>query len=151
MATVRMVVEERVMQVSQDSLRGLQEQRIYHSSWSQTFYQGPVESATTDQESAAKEFVRIYYEVFDLNPPELLGVYQEGSMLTFNGDRIQGSQNIVTKLNERPPQLQACHFQRGMPAIRPRRGVFAMAKGELKHSDGLHAFKFSEVFLQTPS
>ncbi|MCL7046915.1 hypothetical protein MKW94_002780 [Papaver nudicaule] len=52
-----------------------------------------------DPETVSKAFVEHYYTTFDANRANLGSLYQESSMLTFEGQQIQGSQNIVAKLN----------------------------------------------------
>ena len=55
-------------------------------------------------DEVSKAFVEHYYSTFDLNRAALANLYQEGSMLTFEGQKIQGSQNIVAKLTTLPFQ-----------------------------------------------
>ncbi|XP_013623082.1 nuclear transport factor 2A isoform X1 [Brassica napus] len=57
-----------------------------------------------DPDAVAKAFVEHYYTTFDANRAGLVSLYQEGSMLTFEGQKIQGSQNIVAKLTSLPFQ-----------------------------------------------
>ncbi|GMY22716.1 nuclear transport factor 2B [Fagus crenata] len=55
-------------------------------------------------DEVSKAFVEHYYSTFDSNRVALAKLYQEGSMLTFEGQKIQGSQNIVAKLTTLPFQ-----------------------------------------------
>ncbi|GMN49263.1 hypothetical protein TIFTF001_018430 [Ficus carica] len=57
-----------------------------------------------DPDSVAKAFVEHYYSTFDANRAGLANLYQDSSMLTFEGQKIQGSQNIVAKLTSLPFQ-----------------------------------------------
>lgn len=43
-------------------------------------------------------FIAYYYQLFQENRQSLGNLYQEQSMLTFEGQKFQGSQAIVTKL-----------------------------------------------------
>eukprot|EP00934_Nitzschia_sp_Nitz4_P003325 Nitzschia sp. Nitz4//scaffold1_size375055//58598//59049//NITZ4_000223-RA/size375055-augustus-gene-0.707-mRNA-1//-1//CDS//3329540886//3315//frame0 len=49
-------------------------------------------------DEVAKAFVQHFYQQFDSNPDNLAGLYSPTSMLTFEGEQIQGTQNILTKL-----------------------------------------------------
>ncbi|KAL4331634.1 hypothetical protein AHAS_Ahas13G0519700 [Arachis hypogaea] len=60
-----------------------------------------------DPDALAKAFVEHYYTTFDNNRPGLASLYQDGSMLTFEGQKIQGSPNIVAKLTSLP--FSQCH------------------------------------------
>ncbi|KAL9998168.1 putative nuclear transport factor 2, NTF2-like domain superfamily [Helianthus debilis subsp. tardiflorus] len=51
-----------------------------------------------DPDTVAKSFVEHYYSTFDTNRATLANLYQDSSMLTFEGQKIQGSSNIVAKL-----------------------------------------------------
>ncbi|ONK58515.1 uncharacterized protein A4U43_C09F13870 [Asparagus officinalis] len=57
-----------------------------------------------DPDDVAKAFVGHYYRTFDSNRAGLGGLYQDASMLTFEGDKIQGAQAIVGKLMSLPFQ-----------------------------------------------
>ncbi|XP_057417837.1 nuclear transport factor 2A-like [Lotus japonicus] len=57
-----------------------------------------------DPDALAKAFMEHYYSTFDSNCAALANLYQEGSMLSFEGQKIQGSQNIVAKLTSLPFQ-----------------------------------------------
>nr|CAD1824484.1 unnamed protein product [Ananas comosus var. bracteatus] len=58
-----------------------------------------------DPDVMAREFVEHYCMTFNRNRAALGELYQEGSMLTFEGDKIQGAQAIVAKLASLPFQL----------------------------------------------
>ncbi|CAM8876369.1 unnamed protein product [Rhodiola kirilowii] len=51
-----------------------------------------------DPDAVAKAFVEHYYSTFDANRAGLANLYQDNSMPTFEGQKTQGSQNIVAKL-----------------------------------------------------
>ncbi|KAL7241011.1 hypothetical protein ACSBR2_006602 [Camellia fascicularis] len=75
-----------------------------------------------DPDTVAKDFVEHYYSTFDANRAGLANLYQESSMLTFEGQKIQGSQTIVAKLTSLPfQQCQHKHHHRRLPALRPCR------------------------------
>jgi hypothetical protein len=47
-------------------------------------------------------FISYYYQLFESNRPALGTLYQEQSMLTFEGQKFQGTQNIINKLQQLP-------------------------------------------------
>lgn len=49
-------------------------------------------------------FLDYYYNMFSTNRAGLAGLYQEASMLTFEGNKFQGVQAIITKLTSLPFQ-----------------------------------------------
>ena len=55
-----------------------------------------------DLEEVAKAFVGHYYRMFDADRAGLGSLYQDASMLTFEGQKIQGSQGIVAKQTSLP-------------------------------------------------
>ncbi|QIW95179.1 hypothetical protein AMS68_000697 [Peltaster fructicola] len=55
-----------------------------------------------DFENIAKQFTEFYYNLFDNNRPELVSLYRNNSMLTFETSPVQGATNIVQKLVDLP-------------------------------------------------
>lgn len=55
-------------------------------------------------EEVGRAFVLHYYNIFDTNRAGLQSLYQEMSMMTFEGEKIQGSQAIAQKLTSLPFQ-----------------------------------------------
>lgn len=99
-----------------------------------------------DPNDLAKAFVEHYYSTFDSNRAALGNLYQEGSMLTFEGIKTQGSQNIVAKLTSLP--FQQCHHtittidcQHSGPAG----GMIVVVSGNLQLAGEQHALKFGQV------
>ena len=99
-----------------------------------------------DPDSVAKAFVEHYYSLFDSNRAALANLYQEGYMLTFDGQKIQGSQNIVAKLTNLP--FQQC--QHSITTVDcqpsgPAGGMLVFVSGNLQLAGEQHALKFSQV------
>lgn len=97
-------------------------------------------------DDVSKAFVEHYYTTFDSNRAALANLYQEGSMLTFEGQKIQGAQNIVAKLTSLP--FQQC--QHGITTVDcqpsgPAGGMLVFVSGNLQLSGEQHALKFSQV------
>ncbi|CAN1152563.1 Nuclear transport factor 2A [Linum perenne] len=102
-----------------------------------------------DPDAVAKAFVDHYYSTFDSNRAGLANLYQDGSMLTFEGQKIQGSQNIVAKLTSLP--FQQC--QHSITTVDcqpsgPAGGMLVFVSGNLQLSGEQHALKFSQVILK---
>ncbi|RZC60204.1 hypothetical protein C5167_021953 [Papaver somniferum] len=99
-----------------------------------------------DPEAVSKAFVEHYYTTFDANRGSLGSLYQEGSMLTFEGQQIQGSQNIVAKLNSLP--FQQCKHTITTVDCQPSGpagGMLVFVSGSLQLAGEQHALKFSQI------
>jgi hypothetical protein len=51
-----------------------------------------------DFDGIAKAFVGHYYTTFDSNRANLVSLYQDNSMLTFEGERFMGREAILKKI-----------------------------------------------------
>jgi hypothetical protein len=51
-----------------------------------------------DFDGIAKAFVGHYYTMFDSDRSSLASLYQDNSMLTFEGERFQGRESILKKI-----------------------------------------------------
>ncbi|KAI3452583.1 hypothetical protein Pfo_009247 [Paulownia fortunei] len=63
-----------------------------------------------DPDAVAKAFVEHYYSTFDTNRAGLANLYQDSSMLTFEGQKFQGAQSITAKLTSLPFQQCQHHI-----------------------------------------
>ncbi|KAL6011619.1 Nuclear transport factor 2A [Asimina triloba] len=102
-------------------------------------------AAAMDPDTVAKAFVEHYYRAFDADRASLAGLYQDGSMLTFEGQKIQGSQNIVAKLTSLP--FQQCHHSISTVDCQPSGpagGMLVFVSGNLQLAGEQHALKFSQ-------
>lgn len=63
----------------------------------------------SDPEAVAKAFTDHYYSTFDNNRSGLAGLYQDQSILTFEGQKFQGTQQITEKLGGLP--FQSCQHR----------------------------------------
>lgn len=99
-----------------------------------------------DPDAVARAFVEHYYSTFDANRAGLANLYQDGSMLTFEGQKIQGSQNIVAKLTGLP--FQQCKHNITTVDCQPSGpagGMLVFVSGSLQLAGEQHALKFSQV------
>ncbi|KAI3922722.1 hypothetical protein MKW98_006853 [Papaver atlanticum] len=105
-----------------------------------------------DPEALSKAFVEHYYSTFDTNRGGLGGLYQETSMLSFEGEKIQGGTAIVNKLTSLPFQqckhnITTVDFQPSGPAG----GMLVFVSGNLQLAGEQHALKFSQMFHLMPT
>ncbi|MBA0624591.1 hypothetical protein Godav_009927 [Gossypium davidsonii] len=100
-----------------------------------------------DPDAVAKAFVEHYYTTFDANRAGLANLYQDGSMLTFEGQKIQGSQSIVAKLTSLP--FQQCQHSITTVDCQPSGagGMLVFVSGTLQLAGEQHALKFSQVII----
>ncbi|KAF9619335.1 hypothetical protein IFM89_006522 [Coptis chinensis] len=105
-----------------------------------------------DPDGVAKQFVDHYYTTFDANRTGLGNLYQESSMLTFEGQKIQGSTNIVAKLTSLP--FQQCKHSITTVDCQPSgpaNGMLVFVSGNLQLSGEQHTLKFSQMFHLMPT
>ncbi|KAK4603265.1 nuclear transport factor 2B [Quercus suber] len=103
-------------------------------------------------DEVSKAFVEHYYSTFDSNRSALANLYQEGSMLTFEGQKIQGSPNIVAKLTSLPFQQCKHHITTvDCQPSGPSGGMLVFVSGNLQISGEQHALKFSQMFHLIPT
>ena len=55
-----------------------------------------------DADSVGKAFLQYYYQQLERNRAGLANLYQDASMLTFEGQKFQGPQAIMGKLGQLP-------------------------------------------------
>ncbi|OAY65098.1 Nuclear transport factor 2 [Ananas comosus] len=100
-----------------------------------------------DPDGVARAFVEHYYRTFDGNRAALGGLYQEGSMLTFEGDKIQGAQSIVAKLTSLPFQQCLHHISTvDCQPSGPQGGMLVFVSGAIQLAGENHQLKFSQGF-----
>ncbi|KAF6148459.1 hypothetical protein GIB67_038814 [Kingdonia uniflora] len=105
-----------------------------------------------DPEAVSKAFVDHYYSTFDSNRANLGNLYQDTSMLSFEGEKIQGSQNIVTKLAGLP--FQQCKHNITTVDCQPSGpvgGMLVFVSGNLQLAGEQHVLKFSQMFHLMPT
>ncbi|KAK4377071.1 hypothetical protein RND71_003367 [Anisodus tanguticus] len=105
-----------------------------------------------EAETVSKAFVDHYYSTFDTNRAGLGNLYQENSMLTFEGIKTQGSQNIVAKLTSLPFQLcQHTITTIDCQPSGPASGMLVLVSGNLQLAGEQHALKLLEMFHLMPT
>ncbi|KAK1260137.1 Nuclear transport factor 2 [Acorus gramineus] len=103
-------------------------------------------------ELVAKAFVDHYYHLFDNNRTSLSSLYGTTSMLTFEGQKIHGAEEIARKLIELP--FNHCkHFVStvdGQPSS-VLGGILVFVSGSLQLPGEEHLLKFSQMFQLIPT
>ena len=56
----------------------------------------------SDPEAVGKAFLQYYYQLFESNRAALGSLYADGSVLSFQGEKHQGTQAIAGKLSSLP-------------------------------------------------
>lgn len=77
-------------------------------------------------------FLQYYYGLFATNRAGLASLYQDQSMLTFEGQKFQGAQQIIGKLTSLP--FQKCAVQPNSTDFQPSvsGGVLVFVTGQIK-------------------
>ncbi|KAF8071157.1 NTF2A [Scenedesmus sp. PABB004] len=103
-----------------------------------------------DPEAVGKAFLQYYYQLFESNRPGLSNLYQDGSMLTFEGQKFQGTQAIVGKLTQLPfNQCKvSCVSMDFQPSVSG--GIMVFVTGSIVTEGESNALKFSQVFHLVP-
>ncbi|KAJ6237969.1 hypothetical protein M0813_03202 [Anaeramoeba flamelloides] len=104
----------------------------------------------TDFEEIGKEFLSFYYDTFDNNREGLADLYQEESMLTYNGEQFKGQESIVNKLaglKFNSIQHQLNDYQ-SHPSLQD--SVLVSACGTIFIDNNENGINFSQVFLLAP-
>ncbi|GJN15632.1 hypothetical protein PR202_gb02565 [Eleusine coracana subsp. coracana] len=88
-----------------------------------------------DPDAVARAFVEHYYATFDTNRAALATLYQDGSMLTFEGDKILGTTHITNKLTSLP--FQQCQHTIATVDCQPsgpQGGMLVFVSGSIRTS-----------------
>uniref|UniRef100_A0A0E0LXA3 NTF2-related export protein n=1 Tax=Oryza punctata TaxID=4537 RepID=A0A0E0LXA3_ORYPU len=105
-----------------------------------------------DADAVAKAFVEHYYRTFDTNRPALVSLYQDGSMLTFEGQQFLGAAAIAGKLGSLP--FAQCHHDINTVDCQPsgpQGGMLVFVSGSLRTGPDEHPLKFSQMFQLLPA
>ncbi|OGM42262.1 putative nuclear transport factor NTF-2 [Aspergillus bombycis] len=99
----------------------------------------------------AEQFVEFYYNTFDNQRGNLLGLYRNDSMLTFENDSILGASNIIEKLTTLA--FQKVSHQVSTLDSQPSNangGILVMVTGILLVDEEETPMKFSQTFQLSP-
>lgn len=103
-------------------------------------------------EIVGRAFVQHYYRLFDTERASLTGLYQPSSILTFEGHRFLGTEEISNKLIGLP--FEACQHAITTIDCQPSSingGVIVFVSGRLQLAGEEHQLKFSQMFHLAPT
>ncbi|XP_031286722.1 nuclear transport factor 2B-like [Pistacia vera] len=103
-------------------------------------------------DTLGKSFVDHYHHLFDSDRPSLSSLYQPTSMLTFEGQKIFGVDDISTKLNQLP--FDQCRHLINTIDSQPctsTGGIVIFVSGSLQLAGEEHHLRFSQMFHLTPT
>lgn len=109
-------------------------------------------SSSIDQ--VAQSFVQYYYSAYSQNRPSLAALYQDSSMLTFEGQQIQGASGIIEKLTSLPatPSTPAIDTLDAQPAYPTNSGaILIFITGRMQLEAGGQAIRFSQTWQLVPT
>ena len=101
-------------------------------------------------EGVGRAFVDHYYHLFDNDRSSLCSLYHPSSMLTFEGHKVEGVDDISQKLNLLP--FDQCQHVISTIDSQPSSftaGIMVFVSGSLKLSGEEHRLRFSQVLLLT--
>ncbi|CAK9146818.1 unnamed protein product [Ilex paraguariensis] len=102
-------------------------------------------------EMVGRAFVDHYYQLFDNDRASLCSLYQPTSILTFEGQIIQGVDDISRKLNQLP--FDQCHHLISTIDSQPSAfagGIIVFVSGSLQLQGEDHPLRFSQMFHLIP-
>lgn len=104
----------------------------------------------SDPDAVGSAFISYYYQLFEGNRQSLAPLYQDASMLTFEGLKFAGTQQIVGKLAALP--FGACKVHVSSKDFQPSvsGGIMVFVTGNLMTEGQDHPLKFSQVFHLMP-
>ncbi|EEF43911.1 nuclear transport factor 2B [Ricinus communis] len=103
-------------------------------------------------ETVGKAFVNHYYNLFDNDRSSLASLYHPSSMLTFEGQKILGVDDISSKLNNLP--FDQCKHAISTIDTQPSSfagGIVVFVSGSLQLAGEEHPLRFSQMFHLIPS
>ncbi|XP_021719400.1 nuclear transport factor 2-like [Chenopodium quinoa] len=105
-----------------------------------------------DYEGLGTSFVIHYYNLFDNERPSLISLYQPTSLLTFEGQKFQGVEEISNKINSLP--FNQCLHSISTIDTQPSSingGIIVFVSGSLQLAGEEHQLRFSQMFHLIPT
>ncbi|GAB4830935.1 Nuclear transport factor 2B [Ancistrocladus abbreviatus] len=99
-----------------------------------------------------RAFVDHYYHLFDNDRMSLSSLYQPTSMLSFEGQKIQGAEEISSKLSGLP--FDQCRHLISTVDTQPspvNGGIIVFVSGSLQLAEEEHHLRFSQMFHLIPT
>merc|ERR1712032_538928 len=93
-----------------------------------------------------EQLVGAYYNMFDTNRSNLISMYSEQSMMTFEGEQMQRAQPIVQKLVSLPFKTVRHQIVKADCQPTPTGGVLVFVTGHLYVDESPNPLKFARIF-----
>ncbi|TVU34860.1 hypothetical protein EJB05_16714, partial [Eragrostis curvula] len=107
----------------------------------------------SDYETVARAFVEYYYHTFDASRAGLAGLYGATSMLSFEGQRFAGAEEIGRKLAQLP--FEQCRHSVTtvdcQPSLSFPGSILIFVSGNLQLAGEEHQLRFSQMFQLVPT
>ncbi|KAL8214710.1 hypothetical protein R6Q57_004159 [Mikania cordata] len=103
-------------------------------------------------ELVGRAFVEHYYHLFDTDRSSLASLYHQSSMLTFEGQKLQGVDDICSKINQLP--FDTCQHLISTIDTQPASfsgSIVVFVSGSLRLTCEEHALRFSQMFHLIPT
>ncbi|KAL4562490.1 hypothetical protein LXL04_034696 [Taraxacum kok-saghyz] len=103
-------------------------------------------------EMVGRAFVEHYYHLFDTDRSSLASLCHQSSMLTFEGQNLQGGNVICSKIKQLP--FDKCHHLISTIDSQPSSfagGIVVFVSGSLQLADEEHPLRFSQMFHLIPT
>ncbi|KAI6007831.1 nuclear transport factor 2 [Pisolithus marmoratus] len=101
-----------------------------------------------DINAIAKTFTEFYYQTFDTNRSQLVALYKDESMLTWEGQQILGVNAIIEKLTTLPfgkVQHQVTTVD-AQPSVPNTANLIVSVTGFLLVDDDVNPMRYSQAF-----
>ncbi|KAI8071634.1 nuclear transport factor 2 [Gongronella butleri] len=105
-----------------------------------------------DINAVARSFVEFYYQTFDTGRQQLVNLYRDSSMLTFEGGQVQGANAIVERLVGLPFQKVAHQISTidAQPSSPDGASIIVIVTGLLLVDEEQNPQMFSQTFHLIP-
>ncbi|KQK10125.1 nuclear transport factor 2B [Brachypodium distachyon] len=107
----------------------------------------------SEHDVVARAFVEYYYHTFDTDRAALAALYGSTSMLSFEGHRVAGAEEIGTKLAQLP--FEQCRHSVVTVDCQPTpsfpAGILVFVSGNLRLAGEEHQLRFSQMFQLVPN
>ncbi|CAO2842595.1 unnamed protein product [Amaranthus hypochondriacus] len=105
-----------------------------------------------EYEGVGNAFVSHYYNLFDNDRASLFSLYQPTSLLSFEGQKFEGVEEIVSKINSLP--FDQCRHSISTIDSQPSSingGIIVFVSGSLQLAEEEHQLRFSQMFHLIPT
>ncbi len=114
-------------------------------------YSSKIEKKSSPETEVGQAFIKFYYTQFDTDRSKLSGIYKDSSKVSYEGEMVVGTGNIITKLSN----LKFKKVQHAIKTIDCQDsgcgGIIIFVTGDMKIDEGQNGIKFSQAFHIMPT